>query len=209
MSLIAPLSVETSPPLTGVGALTPVRTACGFRHAERIREGDLLVTRDNGLQPVQLVIRGSIAAAVRLSPENAALRVARRTIGPMMPSADILIAPGQTILTPAYLIRTAVNGPAALLPARALGGTSDSVWRDRTADDQPFYAFAFGRHEILSAAGLWIESYRPVADRLGAIDDELREALLRRYPQLRDKRDPFPPCRWDSVPPDSYLPQAT
>jgi Hint domain len=206
VSVVDPLPVAVDLPLTGVSGDTPIRTVCGYRNACNMRTGDLCITRDSGPQPVRLVVPMSLSAAAWRSAEAAAVRIAPRAIGPMMPSAAAVLAPDQQIMLPGYLIGAEIEGPGALLAARALGGTSDAIWRDRSYDERPFYALAFDRHELVSAAGLWIASYRPVAALLGKMDGELRERLLQRYPQLGERRDPFPPLAYAAVPPEAYLP---
>ncbi len=194
------------PPLTGVSGATPIRTVCGYRHARNVRPGDLCITRDGVPQPVRLVVTVSLASAAWRSAEAAALRIAPRAVGPMMPSSTAVLAPDQQVLIPGYLIGPRIAHPSALLVARALAGTSDAVWRDRTYDAEPFYALAFDRHELISAAGLWIASYRPVVAHLDRMEADLRARLLRRYPQLAERREPFPPLAYELVPPEAYVP---
>lgn len=206
MSVVDPLPVIADLPLTGVSGTTPIRTVCGFRHARNVRPGDLCVTRDSGPQPVRLILEVSLAAAAWRSAEAAALRIAPRAIGPMMPKVAAVLAPDQQILLPGYLIDAQVEASGALVPARALGGTSEAIWRDRTVDAAPFYAFAFDRHELISAAGLWIASYRPEAALLARMDGESRAKLVHRYPQLAERRDPFPLMSYVAVAPEAYVP---
>ncbi len=207
MKAIVPLPAGGTP-LTGVGATTPIRTVCGYRHAHNVRPGDLCVTRHGVPQPVRLVVTVSLASAAWRSAEAAALRLAPRALGPMMPSTTAVLAPDQQILIPGYLIGPRIERPGALLAARALAGTSDAVWRDRTFDTETFYAFAFDRHELISAAGLWIASYRPEVAHLDRMETDLRGRLLRFYPQLAERRDPFPPLPYDVVPAEAYVPSA-
>ncbi len=205
MGTLDPSSMQDLP-LIGVSGATLIRTTCGDRHADLIRPGDLCVTRDHGPQPVRFVLTTSLSDAIRRSPDAAALRLTPRAIGPMMPRSAVVLAPDQLILLPSYLIGQAVSGVAALVPARALGGTSDAIWRDRTCDDRAFQALGFDRHEVISAAGLWIASYRPEAARMAGLAEETRAHLQRTYPQLRESRDPFPAAAYEVVSVEALLP---
>lgn len=208
MSKIEHVLQETDALMTGVSATAQLRTPCGFKRAENIRVADLIVTRDHGLQPVRAIWTTTLTDAVNRSAENAAIKFAPRSIGPMMPRMSVTVAPDQAILLPAYLLATEVVGPAGLIPARALAGRSDAVFVDRMMDDALFYNFCFDSHVVLNVSGMSIESYRPSVRSMALIAAERREELCRRYPQLREKRDPFPPCAYDRVGPDAYAPGA-
>ncbi len=192
--------------LPGVSGDTQIRTPCGLRRADLLRPGDLCVTRDNGLRPLRLVLRLSLAAAVAADPDAAAIRLAPRAVGPMMPARTAALGPGQPVLLPAYLLGADLDAPAAFVPAAALARGTDAAWRDRTQDDRPLYALAFDRHEVISAAGLWIGSYRPEAARLDRLDRDARADLLRVFPALAERRDPFPAAPYAALSPQAYLP---
>ncbi|MEO1026922.1 MAG: Hint domain-containing protein, partial [Pseudomonadota bacterium] len=48
---------------TGLCAAANLRTPIGERRVEFLRKGDLVVTRDNGLQPVRLIWQRDISEA--------------------------------------------------------------------------------------------------------------------------------------------------
>ena len=67
----------------GLCAGANLRTPCGSRRIENLRKGDLIVTRDNGLQPVRLVWRRTVTAAeITADPSLAPVRLKPRAIGP-------------------------------------------------------------------------------------------------------------------------------
>ena len=52
-----------------------VRTPCGPRRVEFVRKGDLIVTRDNALQPVRMIWTQTVTAAeVSLEPGKAVVQ---------------------------------------------------------------------------------------------------------------------------------------
>ncbi|MBJ3762374.1 Hint domain-containing protein [Maribius pontilimi] len=208
MSHCEPLSIEAVAPLTGVCGTALLRTPTGPRRAENVHVGDLIVTRHNGLQPVRFIWKSVLKDRIADNPDSAAIRIARRGVGPMMPQQTVALAPDQQILVPSYLL-SEVAGTGALLKARALAGHADDVWVDRTMDDATFYDFGFDRHEIICVSGLPVASYRPVAARIGDLPADMRDRLVRRYPQLREKRDPFPSCPYETAGDEAYMPSPT
>lgn len=206
MSAIDPLGITKTTELTGVCGDALLRTPRGARKAKNVRAGDLIVTRDHGLQPIRMIWTITLSSGGVLQADDAALRIGTRAIGPMMPKLSLAVAPDQNVWIPAYLLSEPVAGHGGLIPARGLAGWSDLLWRDRMMDDAIFYNFGFDRHVVICVSGLYISSYRPVARKLGELKPDLRDRLLRSYPQLREKRDPFPPCSYDCVAPDAYCP---
>lgn len=87
VSFVDPFPVIGDLPLPGVSGATPIRTVCEYRHARRVRPGDLCVTRGGEPQPVRLVLEISLASAAWRSAAAAALRITPRAIGTMMPMA--------------------------------------------------------------------------------------------------------------------------
>ena len=206
MACLDPIRITDLAPLTGVCGTALLRTPAGQRRAENVNAGDLIVTRDHGLQPVKFIWKSTLTDRIRSNAECAAIRIAPRAVGPMMPSHALCLAPDQQVLVPSYLLAD-VTGAGGLLKARAIAGHSDDVWADRTMDDATFYDFGFDQHEIICVSGLPLASFRPDAARIGGLDPDMRDSLIRRYPQLREKRDPFPVCPFEEAGPDAYLPR--
>ena len=71
-----------------------VRTPCGPRRVELVRPGDLVVTRDVGLQPVRMIWSREVTMAeMTANPDLAPIRLQPRAVGPMMPQHHLSIAP--------------------------------------------------------------------------------------------------------------------
>ena len=75
---------------TGLCAGANLRTPCGERRVEFLRKGDLIVTRDAGLQPVRLIWTRTVTAAeIAADPSLAPIVVRPRAVGPMMPKKTV------------------------------------------------------------------------------------------------------------------------
>lgn len=209
MDIIGPLSAQGSAPLTGIGGAAQVRTPVGPRRIENLREGDLVVTRDAGLQPVRMVWQQTIGADyIATSLDNAPVSIAPRTFGPMMPQTRVVLAPGQKTMLPGHLLNCDVRGPGGLIEARALAGTSDLVWFDYDAIDQPFFNVVFDSHQVICVSGLPVESYRPTVEGMRHLDAQLRLDISRRFPLLREKQPAYAPVPLDTVCAQHYVPAA-
>ena len=71
---------------TGLCEGANLRTPCGERRVEFLRKGDLVVTRDNGLQPVKMIWTRVIPAAeIAADPSLAPVTLQPRAIAPTEP----------------------------------------------------------------------------------------------------------------------------
>ena len=99
--------------LTGVCSGANVRTPMGARRIELVRPGDLIVTRDNGLQPVKQIWKRTLTEVeLARASDLAPICLQPRAIGPMMPTRPLRIAPGHRALIPGYRIADVVLAAA-------------------------------------------------------------------------------------------------
>ena len=159
-------------PILGIAGTANVRTPCGPRRAENVRPGDLIVTRDNGLQPVRMVWARQVTATdIAADPSLAPVRLKPRAIGPMMPQRDLLVAGNHKVLVPGYRLAGVPDTECRLISARALAEASDEVFFDRAVAEVTFYNITFDTHEVFCVNGLPVESYLPSAATLAQLGE--------------------------------------
>ncbi|MFQ6547439.1 Hint domain-containing protein [Aestuariibius sp. 2305UL40-4] len=190
--------------VTGVSADALLRTPCGARRAEFIRSGDLVVTRDNGLQPVRAVWTRTITRAdMQADPSRCPVHLAPRVVGPMMPQRPLTLAPDHKILVPAYLL-SEIDAKGGLLKARTLTDLTEGARLDREAEEITFYNVVFDTPQIVMASGLPVETYHVCADRLADVPERARETLVQTFPILRGTGDPVPALAYPTVGAEQY-----
>ena len=197
-----------APPLSGISGNALVRTPAGPRRADGLRVGDLLVTRDNGLQPIRLIWKRAISAIDLVSgPENAPVRLRERAVGPMMPMRSIVLGPTQQVLVPAYQVSMESVTHGGLVSARDVAGTSDAAYFDRSEEGEALYNFVLDTHEIFCASGLHVASFLPQGQMMDQLDGDFSVELMRRFPVLKKKTaKAFPPVKYPVVQTKDYLP---
>ncbi len=184
-----------------------LRTPCGLRRVELVRPGDLIVTRDNGLQPVRMVWKREITSAqMAARPDLAPIRLKPRAIGPMMPQKDLCLAPDHRVLVPGYRLAGHDQRESCLIEARELAGSSDAAYVDRCGDRVNCYTVIFDSHQIFCVNGLPVESFLPTAGALATLSADFRDAIVRRFPQLRREPNAYPPAEYRVVQGAEYLP---
>lgn len=184
-----------------------VRTPCGPRRVELVRPGDLIVTRDTGLQPVRMVWSREVTTAeMALNPDLAPIRFQPRAIGPMMPQHHLSVAPDHRILVPGYRILGQENSNSCLVAARDLADASDAAYVDRSCAVARYFTFVFDSHQMFCVNGLPVESFLPTAAAVAGLNASMREDLVRRFPQLKREPNSYPPAEYTAVIGAEYLP---
>ena len=172
----------------GLVAGTSVRTPCGPRRVENLRPGDLIVTRDNGLQAVRVVFSRTVSAAeIAADPALAPIRLEPRAIAPMMPSRPVLVGGEHRLLIPGWRLEGRDDRECVLVPARDLADRGDAIRTVRDARDTTYVNLVFDAHEVFAADGLPAESFRPVEDAMGDLAPAVRDDIHRIFAGWRDR----------------------
>ncbi len=183
-----------------------VRTPCGPRRVELVRPGDLIVTRDTGLQPVRMVWKRELSATqIAVHPDLAPIRLKPRALGPMMPQRDLCLAPDHRVLVPGYRLAGVDQKRGCLIEARELAGSSDGAYVDRSAEMVRCFTLVFDSHQIFCVNGLPVESFLPTASSVAGLSEEFRDALVQRFPQLRREPNAYPPAEYTALNGIEYL----
>jgi hypothetical protein len=183
--------------LTGICGDANIRTPLGPRRVEMLNPGDMVVTRDHGLQPVRMIWTRTVSAAdMRAQPDLAPIRLKPRAIGPMMPTRDLRIASGHRGLIPGYLIAGVPDDKSYIMRIDAVALVSDAAYMDRAAEEVVFYNLVFDRHEVFCAEGLPIESFRPSPKAISLLDVRAREAIVDLFPNLARRRCAYPSLKY-------------
>lgn len=179
--------------LTGLCGDANVRTPLGARHVSILHPGDMVVTRDNGLQPVRMIWTRTVSLAEMLDrPELAPVRFKPRAVGPMMPSRDLRIACGHRALIPGYRISGVADEQSCLMRVGALAMASDEAYVETPTDSITYYNLIFDNQEVFCAEGLPVESFRPSPKAIAEMDVAAREELFDLFPDFSPKRCPYP-----------------
>lgn len=163
-----------------------IDTPNGARLIDDLAEGDLVLTRDHGAQPI--VWKGSTTLAAETlaqHPELAPVQIKAGAFGPGCPAADLTVSPDHRVLVEDWRASLVSGAPEVLASARLLVNDG-TVQRKRGARGGVTYVhIAFKAHEIISSTGCWSESLQPLAPVVDAMQARAREELLSLFPQLR------------------------
>lgn len=176
----------------GVICFTPgtrIRTEDGARPVEAIQPGDLVQTRDNGLQEVLWVgSRRITGARLHAMPHLRPIRFRAGALGMDEPEADLVVSPQHRVLLRGRTAEGLFNTDEVLVAAEDLVNDR-SIVRDHALRETRYIHLLLPRHEVIWANGVATESFHPALCDPESIEATQRAALLALLP--RDGADPW------------------
>lgn len=162
---------------------TLIETAEGPRPVESLRPGDLLLTRDNGYQPVHWTgARALTAADLRADPTLQPVHIAAGALGPGLPERDLTVSPQHRMLLAGARAELMFGDLEVLAAALHLVGRP-GIARGKPAPVTYIHIMC-ARHEIILAEGAWTESFQPGARTLSGMGAAQRAELFKLFPEL-------------------------
>lgn len=160
-----------------------ILTNTGEVAVERLRAGDLVLTRDNGYQPIIWIghrdlSQAELIAAPRFNP----VRIAAGSLGPDLPERDMTVSPQHRMLITSSRSELLFGEHEVLVAARHLTHLNGiNRFRPKRVS---YIHFMFENHEILRADGTWTESFQPGAQTLAGLGAAPRAEILALFPEL-------------------------
>ncbi|MDW4549359.1 Hint domain-containing protein [Defluviimonas sp. D31] len=141
---------QTVGPTPGLAPRTEIVTADGPRPIATIRPGDLVLTADNGLQPVLWQGGIEVPAIGRFRPV--------RLIAPYFGlGSDLIVQPSQRIALSGADVEYHFGEDEVLVEARYLVNGETAVW-EAEAETSICHGLLLERHALIAAGGVWTES---------------------------------------------------
>lgn len=175
---------QTDPPCFTTGTL--IQTSDGPKEVQDLRIGDLIVTRDAGLQPLRW-IGGQMLDAARLdlSPNLRPVRITAGALGAGLPLRDLLVSPQHRILVRSTVASRMFACTEVLIAAKNLVGLPGiSVCRD--VGPVTYLHLLFDDHQILLSEGAWSESFFVGPQAMKNLQSAQRREILGLFPELAE-----------------------
>lgn len=163
---------------------TMLKTRGGQVDVASVKIGDLLQTRDNGLQAVKWIGGRAISEAeLGLSPSLRPIVIRANAMGVDLPKLDLTVSPQHRMFIDDYRAELLFGEPEILVPAKALKNDSTIV-EDHSGKGVTYFHILFDKHELVKANGCWSESFHPGTQGLKAIDEAAKDELFKLFPEL-------------------------
>ena len=182
-------TVPQQPDKDGMICFTPgtcLATPDGPCLIEDLRQGDRVLTRDNGAQFV--LWRGQrrlTGARLHAMPHLRPIRFRRSALGLDRPEQDLLVSPQHRMLIKGASAQALFNVDEVLVTAQDLIN-DHSVTVDYALREVTYVHILLPRHNIIWANGLETESFHPTNAALDLIEPDQRRDLLDLIPDLAE-----------------------
>ncbi len=156
---------------------TRIATPHGKRDIATLRVGDLVVTRDHGLQPIRWIQQRTVPAIDRFAP----IRIRPGVVTGQQ--RDLLVSPQHRMMFQGYRAELLFGQSEVLVAAKHL--VDGKYVTQDVGGDVTYIHMMFDNHEVVYAEGAATESFHPSDVGLTAISDPAREELFALFPSLR------------------------
>ncbi len=175
---------------------TMIATPKGERRVQDLKVGDLVITRDNGIQAIRWIGTRAVtcvqfARAAYLQP----ILIRQGSLGSNVPERDMMVSPNHRILVANDKTALHFDEREVLVSAKHLTGVQG-------VDIMPsagltYIHLMFDQHEVILSDGIWTESFQPSAQSLTGIGNAQRTEIQELFPQLvtREGANAYMPAR--------------
>lgn len=184
--------IETVIPCFTPGSM--VATQRGDIAVEDLVEGDRVLTRDNGYQPIRWVGRRDLTVLELFLHETLRPVLIRKgALGPDMPARDMMVSPQHRMLIEGATAEMYFGEAEVLVAATHMVGQPGI---ERAFPKGVSYLhLLFDQHEILCVDGVWTESLQPAQRMLEAMEETDRHEIELLFGDLSEKVVAFPAAR--------------
>ncbi len=166
---------------------TLIATPKGEVPVERLRAGDRVITRDNGIQTVRWVGARPISFAEMAHARHLApIHIRAGALGNGLPERDMMLSPNHRVLV--------ANDRTALYfdEREVLAAAKHLVDSKSIQAVQPmeitYVHFMCDNHEVVLSNGAWTESFQPGDHSLHGIGNAQRQELFELFPELETEK---------------------
>ena len=166
----------------------------GERPVESLVVGDLVMTRDDGFQPITWIGRRDLSADLTaLEPRFCPVRIRAGALGPDVPRTDLVVSPQHRVLMSGKRADLLFGESEVLIAARHLLGLPGVSLLP--PGPVSYIHLMCERHQIVQSNGAWTESYQPGIATMNAMEDDTRAELLALFPSLAESGLSYPAAR--------------
>jgi hypothetical protein len=159
---------------------TMIMTGDGEKPVEALQPGDMIETRDNGLQPLRWIGARRVGARGRFAP----IAIEAGTFGR---HRRLVVSPQHRVLLTHWMAELMFGEDEVLVAAKDL--VNDCSVRTLTADELPggeveYFHLLFDAHQIVFSEGLATESFLPGPTVMNTLEAAVQEEVLSLFPEI-------------------------
>ena len=154
---------------------TLIRTQDGEKAVDDLSSGDMVMTKDEGAQPLRWIGQRRVAAKGDYAP----IRIAANTFGP---HRELLLSPLHRVLIRDSLAELLFGETEVLVAARDL--VNDRSVRRVEGGMVDYVHILFDRHQVVFSEGLETESFLPGPQTAKSFEAEIVQEICALFPEI-------------------------
>ncbi|WP_300515454.1 Hint domain-containing protein [Aliiroseovarius sp.] len=154
---------------------TLIATPHGDKRVETLSPGDMVLTHDNGPQPLRWIGRRVVPALESFAP----IRIVADTFGQ---HGELLLSPQHRVLIRDALAELLFGETEVLVAAKDL--VNDRSVRRNEGGEVEYVHLLFDRHEVIYSEGLATESYLPGPQTTRSFEADLVREICTLFPEI-------------------------
>ena len=157
------------------GEGTKIQTKNKLKTVEDLKIGDLVLTRDNGLQPIRWIGCSEVSGRTDAAP----IKFLKGAIGN---DRELILSPNHKVLVSGWRTELFLGVDEAMVPAKSL--INDQTILRVPQDKIKYYHILLDNHELVLSNGVWTESFYPGPQALRMLDRKSLAELKQVAPEF-------------------------
>ncbi len=171
---------------TCFAAGTMIETQNGPVAVEDLEIGDMVLTKDEGYQPIRWIGTARIpAVTLSRKPNLRPIRIKAGALGEDVPSSDLLVSPQHRILVRSRIAQRMFGTVEVLVAAKQLLQLDGIDYDDGVASVE-YVHILFDKHQVIVSNGAETESLFTGPQALEAVGEAARAEILELFPMLEE-----------------------
>ncbi|WP_405402740.1 Hint domain-containing protein [Paracoccus sp. Ld10] len=162
---------------------TLITTSDGQKPVEVLEAGDLVLTSDDGWQPVRWI--GRAVVSLDKTPHLYPIRIPRGALGSGTPSADLMVSPQHRVLVRSKIAARMFGAEEVLVAAKQLLG-HEGIEQDMTETTITYVHFMCDDHQVVFANDAACETLYLGDMAIANLGAAARQEIFDVFPDLRD-----------------------
>ncbi|WP_244297841.1 Hint domain-containing protein [Paracoccus marcusii] len=166
---------------------TLIETVNGLQPIETLKVGDMVMTRDHGLQPIRWIgCRALSPMRLVLNAKLRPIRIRAGALGRQMPANDLLVSPQHRILVRSAIAQKMFGTEEILAAAKQLVMIDGIDICNEIVGLVEYFHMLLDQHEIVYANGAEAESLLPGPEALKSVGPDALDEIYELFPELSD-----------------------
>ncbi|WCR19887.1 Hint domain-containing protein [Paracoccus alcaliphilus] len=166
---------------------TRLLTNRGEVAVEDLREGDMVITRDNGEQPIRWIGSTRIGSPNISIPDNLRpIRISAGSLGKNSPKQDLIVSPQHRVLVRSRIAQRMFGTTEVLVAAKQLLQV-DGIDIATDLTEVEYFHMLFEQHEVVISNGAETESLYTGPEALKSVGRQAVQEIFILFPELRQR----------------------